>query len=226
MALITTGRHRLPAGAHRLPPYVCSLCDRSSRGFFDIRHKYCQCCGSTDLPKQCVHRQVDGSFPSTAGVKRRVILGGRSDHKSGPVYALEADGRLQFTTLLRVDRAPGLVVRVDAPVWSVTQVKTLVVRRMKQFMAHHGARESPQASVIRKAIAAQGQSTVSAARRQLGKMQQMELAMMLSKDSHTQALPYEDGEGRPTVWVSDDGDVTGLPITALIDQQDRKYEAT
>ncbi len=226
MALITTGRLRLPSGAHRLAPYVCRLCARSSPNFFDIQHKYCSCCGSTDLPKPCVHRQVDGSFPPMAGVKRRTIIGGRSDHKTGPVYAYEADGRLQFTTLLRVNHAPGLVVRVDAPVWSATQVKTLVVRRMKEFMALHGARESPQASVIRKAIAAQGQSTVSAARRQLGAMQQMELAMMLSKDSHTQALPYEDGEGRPTVWVSDDGDVSGLPITALIDQQARKYEAT
>lgn len=223
MALITTGRLRLPDGAHRLAPYVCPLCSRSSRGFFDISHKYCACCGSTDLPKQCVHHQADGSFPSTPGITRRVILGGRSDHKAGPVYAYEADGRLQFTTLLRVNQASGEVVRVDAPVWSAAQVKTLVVRRIGQFMALHGARESPQASVIRKAIAAQGQSTVSAARRQLSKMQQMELAMMLSKDSHTQALPYEDGEGRPTVWVSDDGDVSGLPITALIDQQARKY---
>ncbi len=222
MALVTTGRLRLPDGAHRLAPYVCPWCDRSSPNFFDIHHKYCACCGSTDLPKTCTHRQGD----LQAGITRRLILGGRSDHKTGPVYAYEADGRLQFTTLLRVNQAPGVVVRIDAPVWSATQIKTLVVRRMKQFMEHHGARESPQASVIRKAIAAQGQSTVSAARRQLGAMQQMELAMMLSKDSHTQALPYEDGAGRPMVWVSDDGDVRGLPITALIDQQARKYEAT
>ncbi len=212
---------KLPEGATRLDNYVCPLCDRSSPNFFDIQHKYCACCGSTDMPKRCTHRQ-DGLQP---GITRRRILGGRSDHKTGLVYAYEADGRLQFTTLLRVNHTSGLVVRVDAPVWSALQVKTLVGRRMDEFMALHGARESPQASVIRKAIAAQGQSTVSAARRQLSAMQQMELAMMLSKDSHTQALPYDDGEGRPTVWVSDDGDVSGLPITALIDQQYQKYEA-
>ena len=142
------------------------------------------------------------------------------------MYAYDADGRLQFTTLLRANQRAGQIVRVDAPVWSALQVTSLVVQRMKAFRAHHGARESPEAAIIRKAIAAQGQSTVSAARRQLGKMQQMELAMMLSKDSHTQALPYEEGDGQPIVWVSDDGDVTGLPITALIDQQDRRYKAT
>ena len=212
---------KLPAGASRLAPYVCSLCARKSPNFFDIQHKYCACCGSADMPKRCEHRHET----LTPGITRRLILGGRSDHKSEPVYAYEADGRLQFTTLLRANTGAGQVIRVDAPVWSALQVKVLVLRRMKEFMAHHGARESPEAAIVRKAIAAQGQSTVSAARRQLGKMQQMELTMMLSKDSHTQALPYEDGNGRPTVWVSDDGDVSGLPITALIDQQDRRYDA-
>ncbi len=213
---------KLPDGAHRLKHFTCPLCDRSSQNYFDINHKYCACCGSADLPKPCEHRTRD---QSRAGVKTRVILGARADHKEGPVYALEADGRLQFAALLRMNEPKGFIVRVDAPVWMPEQIKPLIVRRMTQFRAHHGARESPQASVIRKSIAAQGQSTVSAARRQLSAMQQMELAMMLSKDSHTQALPYEDGEGRPTIWVSDDGDVRGLPISALIDQQDRRYKA-
>lgn len=58
MALITTGRIRLPDGAHRLPPYVCPLCSQSSPNYFDIQHQYCSCCGSTDMPKTCTHREV------------------------------------------------------------------------------------------------------------------------------------------------------------------------
>lgn len=216
----------LPDGAHALKNYVCPLCDRSSHNFFDISHKYCTCCGSKDLPKSaCPHRKAAG-VSGKPHVKLRAIVGLRSDHKEGPVYAYEADGRLQFTALIRANRPTGFIVRVDAPVWAASQVKALVVRRMKEFGDHHGARESPQAAVIRKSIAAQGQSTVSAARRQMSKMQQMELSMMLSHDSHSSALPYDEGEGRPTIWVSDDGAVTGLPITALIDQQDQRYKAT
>lgn len=216
---------KLPEGAHALKNYVCPLCDRSSHNYFDIAHKYCTCCGSTDLPNsKCQHRKANPE--GKPHVKLRSIVGLRSDHKTQPVYAYEADGRLQFTALLRNNRPEGMILRVDAPVWSGAQVKTLVVKRMKEFMTHHGARESPQAAVIRKSIAAQGQSTVSAARRQMSAMQQMELKMMLSPDSHTSALPYEEGEGRPTIWVSDDGAVTGLPITALVDQQNQRYKVT
>jgi hypothetical protein len=49
---------KLPAGAHRLEPYVCPLCARSSPNYFDIQHEYCSCCGSTDLPKSCEHRET------------------------------------------------------------------------------------------------------------------------------------------------------------------------
>lgn len=49
---------KLPAGAHRLEHYVCPLCFLSSANYFDISHKYCACCGSTDMPKGCTHRQA------------------------------------------------------------------------------------------------------------------------------------------------------------------------
>ncbi len=63
MTLITTGRIALPPGASRLPPYVCPLCTATSSNYFDIQHAYCACCGSTDLPKACAHRQGDGGHP-------------------------------------------------------------------------------------------------------------------------------------------------------------------
>ena len=96
------------------------------------------------------------------------------------------------------------------------EVRTWVRDRMESFMAAHGARESPEEAVRRKTVAAQGIITVGRARSEMSKMAQMEMAMMLSKDSHTQALPFDEGEGKPVVTVQSSGEVEGLDITETL----------
>ena len=140
---------------------------------------------------------------------KRQIVGLRSDHKKGPVYAEEIDGRLVFAALLRSGKKSGTVVRISAPILTSEQIVQLTKQRMAAFMATHGGRESLEMAVVRKAIAAQGPSTVQKAKYQMDAMLKMEFDMMLSKDSHTQGLPYEAGLGRPIIRMDASGGLTG-----------------
>lgn len=157
---------------------------------------------------------------------KRAIVGGRSDHKPGAVYAEEINGDLHFAALLRSGSLAGQTVRIVTPVMESEQILALVIRRLASFMARHGARESPEHAVIRKAVAAQGKLAIAQAKHLMNPMQRMELDMMLSKSSHAQALPYEQSQGKPVVRVSATGTVTGLTSTLLLDNAGGRYRRT
>ena len=145
---------------------------------------------------------------------RVMVVGGRSDHKPGAVPAEHEGDRVGFATLLRAADPQGVVVWVDGPKLTPDQVVAWVKQRMADFQAIPGSRESPSAAIRRKVVAAQGQPVVQQAKAKLDAMLKMELAMMLSKDSHTQALPLEEGRGAPVVTVEADGAVNlnALPL--------------
>ena len=151
---------------------------------------------------------------------KRTIVGGRSDHKPGSAKAMVNGGQVTFVTEMRSGALNGQTTLVNGPELDAGQIVGLVQRRLDLFMAKNGARESPELAVHRKVIAAQGDVRVADAKRKMNKAQKMELDMMLSKSSHTQALPLEAGKDAvASVTMTPDGAVAGLARRELYDTE-------
>jgi len=95
---------------------------------------------------------------------------------------------------------------------------------MADFRAYPGSRESPNHAVLRKVLAAHGESRVRVARGLMNDDQEMELDMMLSKDSHTSAMPLT-GKKQPVVTVDERFKVSwpGESPSQLIDNEGTDY---
>lgn len=95
---------------------------------------------------------------------------------------------------------------------------------MADFRAYPGSRESPNHAVLRKVVAAHGDSRVRVARGLMTDELEMELDMMLSKDSHTSAMPLT-GKKQPVVKVDEKFRVSwpGEDPSWLIDNEGTDY---
>ena len=153
------------------------------------------------------------------------VIGLPSNHQHAAVYAQVRGGTLSFNALLRQGPSSlGREVRIESPFFPARRLVAIVRARMADFRAYPGSRESPNHAVLRKVLAAHGESRVRVARGLMNDDQEMELDMMLSKDSHTSAMPLT-GKKQPVVTVDERFKVSwpGESPSQLIDNEGTDY---
>lgn len=139
-----------------------------------------------------------------------------------PAYADHRDGRVRFGALVKVGGRAGTPVQIDAARVTLTEAARWVRMRHQAFVARPGARESPSDAVRRKVIAAHGMAFVDRLRAVLDKPGAMELAMMMSPESHAQGAAEVPREA-PVVQVTARGAVSGLRGQVLGDTDGTLY---
>lgn len=177
----------------------------------------------TLMPPSRPQMMPEKATQMSPSMRRIPFVGAASNHQKAPVFSMTDGKRVQFTTRLRSEGMEGQVVRVNAPVLTTDEMVGLVQHRLNTFQRVQGSRESPRHAVIRKAIAAQGRGPVEQAKAKMNPEQQMELDMMLSPSSHTQGLPFEEGEGAHTLVMSALGQVAGLETVELADNDGQSW---
>lgn len=153
------------------------------------------------------------------------VIGLPSNHSHAAVYAQVTDGTLSFNALLRQGPSSlGQEVTIESPLFRPRQLVAIVRTRLSDFRAYPGSRESPTHAVLRKVLAAHGESRVRVARGLMTEHLRMELDMMLSKDSHTSAMPLT-GKKKPVVRVDENFTVSwpGASPSRLIDNEGTDY---
>ena len=115
--------------------------------------------------------------------QERVLGAGVAEgHAKEPAYALHGPEYVQFAAMGQ----GGTPFVATMPHIDISDGIAWVNKRIKGFSANPKARESYEAAILRKGIAAMGNDFVEACKAKGGKSVKMELDMMMSPDSHSQ----------------------------------------
>lgn len=152
----------------------------------------------------------------------RVQMAGAGHHMR-PAFAIHTTKTVKFRAYLKIGEGETLV-EITGPKLTRTEASRWIHERWSAFQRNPSARESPEESIRRKVIAAQGTPFVRRIREYLSHGQQGELDMMLSPQSHSQGADVT-GIAQQTIFVTRDGTVTGLSAPTLLDTDRTTYKA-